>query len=80
MQQYEACLSYSQSSVRDAAAELRAYQIHSVGREALGEDLGPGVRLDVRELELGVVGVHRVDVLPRWRAQHLHHSAASAPV
>lgn len=48
------------------------HQVNCVGGQALGEDLGPGVGTDGRELELSVVGVHRVDLVSRWGAQHLH--------
>ncbi len=50
----------------------KGYQVNGVGGQALGEDFGPGVRLDLGELELSVIGVHCVDVLPRRRPQHLH--------
>lgn len=33
--------------------------------------LSPRVCLDLRKLELGVVGVHLSDLLPGWRAQNL---------
>ena len=47
------------------------HQVDRVCGHALGEDLGPRVRLDLRELEFCVVGVHGVDLLTRGRAQHL---------
>ena len=48
-----------------------AYQVDSVRGHALAEDLAPGVRRDLGELELGVVGVHAVDLLPGGGPQHL---------
>ena len=52
-------------------ASLTAYQINGVWWHALAEHLGPWVRLDLRELELRVVGVHGVDLLLGGCAQHL---------
>ena len=46
------------------AKGLVAYQVNSIRGHALAEDLAPGVRCDLGELELGVVGVHAVDHLP----------------
>ena len=46
-------------------------QVHGLGGHALGEHFRPGVRPDVRELEVGVVRVHRGDLLPRRRSQDL---------
>lgn len=34
------------------------------------EDLAEGVRFDLRELVLHIVGVHRLDLLPRWCSQN----------
>ena len=34
--------------------------------------LAPWMRLDLRELELGVVGIHGMDLLASWRAEHLN--------
>ena len=48
-----------------------AYQINSVRRHALAEDLAPGVGCDLGELELGVVGVHAVDLFPGGGTQDL---------
>lgn len=31
----------------------------------------PWVAFDLRELELGVIGVHLTDLLPSWRPEHL---------
>ncbi len=49
-----------------------AHQVDSVRGHALAEDLAPGVRCDLGELELGVVGVHAVDLLPGGGSQHLY--------
>ena len=49
-----------------------AHQVDGVRRHALAEDLAPGVRRDLGELELGVVGVHAVDLLPGGGSQHLY--------
>jgi len=54
-----------------AAAACPTHQVNRVRGHALAEHLGPRVRLDLGELELGVVGVHGVDLLARGRAQHL---------
>ena len=48
-----------------------AYQVHSVRGHALAEDLAPGVGGDLGELELGVVGVHAVDLFPGGGPQYL---------
>ena len=39
-------------------------EVDGVGRGARAEDLVPRMRLDLRELEFGVVLVHRLDFLP----------------
>lgn len=41
-----------------------AYQVNSIWRHALAEDLAPRVGCDLWELELSVVGVHAVDLFP----------------
>ena len=46
-------------------------RVDRVGRRARAEDLAPRVRADLRELELGVVGVHLLDLLTRGRTEHL---------
>ncbi len=48
-----------------------AYQVNGVRGHALAEDLAPGVRCDLGEFELGVVGVHAADLLPGGGPQHL---------
>ena len=48
-----------------------AHQVDGVRGHALAEDLAPGVRRDLGELELGVVGVHAVDLLPGGGPQNL---------
>lgn len=45
---------------------MEAWPQHSVEVYLL-----PGVALDLRELELGVVGVHLADLFPCRRTQHL---------
>lgn len=60
------------SGLLAAQASSPAHQVDRIGGHALGEHLGPGVRLDLGELELGVVGVHRVDLLTAGRTQHLY--------
>lgn len=47
------------------------YQVNRIRGHALAEDLGPGMRLDLRELELCVVGVHGIDLLPSGGTQDL---------
>ena len=47
------------------------YQVNCIRGHALAEDLGPGMRLNLRELELCVVGVHGVDLLPSGGTQDL---------
>lgn len=71
---YEAWSAFFLLKGRGSLACLNSHQVHCVGWEPLREDLGPGVRLYVRELELGVIGVHCMDIFPRGRAQHLRHS------
>mmetsp|Transcript_21786 Transcript_21786/g.72168 ORF Transcript_21786/g.72168 Transcript_21786/m.72168 type:complete len:291 (-) Transcript_21786:470-1342(-) len=51
--------------------EERADELDGVRRRARSEDLCPRVRLDLRELVLRVVLVHRLDLVERRRAQHL---------
>ena len=48
-----------------------SHQVHGIRGHALVEHARPGVGLDLGELELGVVGVHGVDLLLGGRAQHL---------
>lgn len=52
-------LSLSLTSSRSTGGPVSAYLL-------------PGMRLDLRELELGVVRVHLPDLLPGRRAQHLY--------
>lgn len=47
------------------------HQVYGVWRHALAEDFRPGVGLDLWELELGVVGVHGMDLLFCRGPQHL---------
>ena len=47
------------------------HQVDAVSGHAFVENSRPGVRLDLRKLELHVVGVHRMDLLPARRSQHL---------
>ncbi|KAI3487957.1 hypothetical protein L1887_48040 [Cichorium endivia] len=46
-------------------------EVDGVGRRARTEDLGEGMRSDLGELVLHVVGVHGLDLLARGRAEHL---------
>eukprot|EP00955_Chlamydomonas_euryale_P098280 365130-Chlamydomonas_euryale.AAC.31 len=48
------------------------HQLYGVWGTPFAEDLGPRMRLDLRELELGVVRVHCVDLLACWCAQHFN--------
>ena len=48
-----------------------AHQVNGLGRGFGLEHTRPRVRLDLRELELGVVRIHRFDLLTRWRAHNL---------
>mmetsp|Transcript_53408 Transcript_53408/g.126317 ORF Transcript_53408/g.126317 Transcript_53408/m.126317 type:complete len:291 (+) Transcript_53408:241-1113(+) len=50
--------------------ELRD-EVHRLRRRLRPEHLGPGVCLDLGELELGIVLVHRLDFLARGRADDL---------
>mmetsp|Transcript_83043 Transcript_83043/g.199297 ORF Transcript_83043/g.199297 Transcript_83043/m.199297 type:complete len:296 (+) Transcript_83043:89-976(+) len=45
--------------------------VHRIGRGPRAEDLVPGMRLDLRELELCVVRIHRHELFAGGRAQHL---------
>mmetsp|Transcript_29347 Transcript_29347/g.64126 ORF Transcript_29347/g.64126 Transcript_29347/m.64126 type:complete len:208 (+) Transcript_29347:247-870(+) len=64
-------LNRSEAQMRGVLQQA-GYQVHSISGHAFMEDLAPGVSLDLRELELGVVGVHRVDLLASWCAEHLN--------
>mmetsp|Transcript_48194 Transcript_48194/g.124977 ORF Transcript_48194/g.124977 Transcript_48194/m.124977 type:complete len:276 (+) Transcript_48194:194-1021(+) len=44
--------------------------VNGLGRRLCPENLVPGMGLDLRELELRVVGIHRRELLTRWRTQH----------
>ena len=58
------------SLVRVIHENLRDH-VDRVRRGSRSEDLVPGVRLDLREFEFGVVRVHAVDLLACGRPQHL---------
>ena len=49
------------------------HQVDGLRGSARAEYLLPWVRLDLRELELRVVGVHLLDLLSGRRAQNLKH-------
>ena len=51
--------------------EQLADEVDGLGRRFGLEHASPRVRLDLREFELGVVGIHGLDLLARWRAYHL---------
>mmetsp|Transcript_30501 Transcript_30501/g.79201 ORF Transcript_30501/g.79201 Transcript_30501/m.79201 type:complete len:203 (-) Transcript_30501:740-1348(-) len=51
--------------------EELGHEINGVLRRARAEDFAPRVRLDLRELVLGVILVHRLDLVEGGRAEHL---------
>lgn len=44
--------------------DWHSHQVNGVRGQTLGEHTGPGVSLDLRELELCVIGVHVMDLFP----------------
>ena len=56
---------------RRGVLEQARHQVDGLGRCSCAKNLLPGVRLDLRELELGVVGVHLLDLLASRGAQDL---------